>query len=84
MFLDTAADMDGDTRLEDGSIDTAGRWEYGRLEIFARGFWSNVCNEDNFPPDSVKVACKALGYAGGTVLTKTSRRFSFVRLSDLM
>lgn len=65
------AGMDGATRLVDGSADTQGQFEYGRLEIFARGFWSNVCNNDRFTPDSAQVACKALGYDGGAALRFT-------------
>ena len=63
--------MDGATRLADGSADPGGRFEYGRLEIFARGFWSNVCNNGRFTPDSAQVACRALGYDGGAVLRFT-------------
>lgn len=65
------AEMDGATRLVDGSADPAARYEYGRLEIFARGFWSNVCNNDRFTPDAAQVACRALGYDGGAALRFT-------------
>ena len=72
--------MDGVTRLVDG---TAGPgYEYGRLEIFERGFWSNVCNNDRFTPDAALVACKALGYDGGAALRFTqsyARSLSQVR-----
>lgn len=57
--------MDGATRLVDGSTDPQGQFEYGWLEIFAQGFWSNICNNDRFTPDSAQVACRALGYDGG-------------------
>ena len=63
--------MDGSTRLANGSTDAVQRYEYGRLEIFARGFWSNVCNNNRFTPDSAKVACRALGYDGGVALRFT-------------
>lgn len=43
-------------------------FEYGRLEIFARGFWSNVCRAGRFTPDAAQVACRALGYDGGAAL----------------
>ena len=58
--------MDGSTRLMNGSAGPG--YEYGRLEIFERGFWSNVCNEGRFTPDAAQVACRALGYDGGAVL----------------
>ena len=64
-----SAEMDGMTRLVDGSAGPG--FEYGRLEIFARGFWSNVCNKDRFTPDAALVACKALGYGGGAALRFT-------------
>lgn len=63
------ADMDGRTRLVDGSSGV--NFEYGRLEIFARGFWRNICQTDGFTPDSAKVACRALGYDGGAALQIT-------------
>ena len=40
-------------------------YEYGRLEIFLRGFWSNICDLDSFTPASGQVACRILGYDGG-------------------
>ena len=61
--------MDGITRLVDGSAGAG--YEYGRLEIFERGFWSNVCNNDRFTPDAAEVACRALGYDGGAALRFT-------------
>ena len=77
------AEMEGVTRLVDG---TAGPgYEYGRLEIFMRGFWSNVCNNDRFTPDAAQVACKALGYDGGAALRFTQpyvRSLSQVRHSS--
>ena len=62
-------EVDGSTRLGDGSAGPG--YEYGRLEIFERGFWSNVCNNDRFTPDSAHVACRALGYDGGASLRFT-------------
>ena len=64
-----SAGMDGMTRLVDGRAGPS--YKYGRLEIFERGFWSNVCNNDRFTPDSASVACKALGYDGGAALRFT-------------
>ena len=63
------AEMDGVTRLVDGSAGPG--YEYGRLEIFVSGFWSNVCNNDRFTPDAAEVACRALGYGGGAALRFT-------------
>ena len=78
--------MDGATRLVEGSADPVARYEYGRLEIFARGFWSNVCNNDRFTPDAAQVACRALGYDGGAALRFTqsyANSLSQVRVNDL-
>ena len=58
--------MDGSVRLASGGEGPG--YEYGRLEVFLRGFWSNVCNMDGFTPDSAQVACRALGFAGGASL----------------
>lgn len=60
------AELDGSTRLVDGSSGV--NFEYGRLEIFARGFWSYVCQDGGFTPDSAQVACRALGYDIGAAL----------------
>lgn len=60
------ADMDGALRLEDGAA--GAMFEYGRLEIFLRGFWSNICDVEAFSPDSAQVACRVLGYDGGSAL----------------
>lgn len=43
-------------------------FRYGRLEIFMRGFWSNVCAADFFTPAAAQVACSALGFQGGAAL----------------
>lgn len=53
-------------RLVEGEKTSA--FEYGRLEIFLNGFWSNICDIESFTPDSAQVACSILGYAGGTSL----------------
>ena len=61
--------MEGMTRLMGGT--SGDGYEYGRLEIFARGFWSNVCNSGRFTPAAAQVACRALGYDGGASLRFT-------------
>ena len=43
-------------------------YEYGRLDIFLRGLWRAVCDEDRFTPDAALVACAALGFDGGAAL----------------
>lgn len=40
-------------------------FEYGRLEVFLRGFWSNICDQPRFTPEAAQVACSILGYDGG-------------------
>lgn len=65
------AAMDGSTRLVDGGADPQGEFEYGRLEIFERGFWSNICSNGRFTPEAAQVACRALGYDGGAPLRFT-------------
>ena len=63
-----SAEMDGQIRLADGGSGSG--YQYGRLEVFLRGFWSAVCNgeDENFTPDSAQVACKILGFEGGASL----------------
>lgn len=47
----------------------AGRgYEIGRLEIFRKGFWSNICDSRGFTPQAAMVACRILGYDGGASL----------------
>ena len=58
--------MDGSLRLQGGEAGPS--YEYGRLEIFLRGFWSNICSVEAFTPDSARVACSALGFDGGASL----------------
>eukprot|EP00892_Ulva_mutabilis_P004922 jgi/Ulvmu1/2801/UM141_0009.1 len=43
----------------------AAEYMYGRLEVFLRGFWRNVCPTERFTPASAHVACRQLGYDGG-------------------
>lgn len=58
--------MEGALRLMDGEAGPG--YEYGRLEIFLRGFWSNICDSNGFTPQSARVACTILGYDGGASL----------------
>ena len=53
---------EGELRLRDG--DSASD---GRLEIFHEGEWGTVCNDGFGTPDAT-VACRQLGYAGGSSL----------------
>ena len=57
--------MDGQLRLMEGGAGAG--FEFGRLEIFLRGFWSNICSgeSESFTQDSAQVACRLLGYDGG-------------------
>lgn len=57
---------DGEVRLEGGEL--AEEHAYGRLEVFLRGFWSDVCSTEKFTPASARVACRQLGYDGGAGL----------------
>lgn len=53
-------------RLMGGESGTG--YEYGRLEIFMHGFWSNICSRTVFSPDSTRAACQELGFDGGAAL----------------
>ena len=59
-------------------------YEYGRLEIFIRGFWSTICDSNGFTPDSALVACRALGFDGGVVLQLRSVRCRCFRCSTCL
>lgn len=54
--------MDGETTPEFG---------YGTLQIFLNGLWGQVCSQESLTPDAAQVACKNLGYDGGTELFTT-------------
>eukprot|EP00892_Ulva_mutabilis_P007859 jgi/Ulvmu1/5445/UM223_0006.1 len=58
-------DMDGSIRLMDGRTEPG--FEYGRLEIFLRGFWSTICSSAS--AEFASVSCRILGYDGGASLT---------------
>ena len=64
-YVVVRADMDGQLRLMEGGAGAG--FEFGRLEIFMRGFWSNICSGESelFTQDSAQVACRLLGYDGG-------------------
>ena len=51
--------VSGDLRLIDPSGSTGSR--FGRLEVYYRGQWGTVC-DDNFSPNDAKVACSQLGF----------------------
>lgn len=65
-----SAGMNGRLRLVAGRGSVSEGFAFGRLEVFLRGFWSNICSDVQtpFPPESAKVACRGLGYDGGEPL----------------
>ena len=65
----SCAAMEGQLRLQDGQSGPG--YEYGRLEVFRRGFWGDVSGKNSFTPESAQVACMNLGFDGGTVLRFT-------------
>eukprot|EP00892_Ulva_mutabilis_P008499 jgi/Ulvmu1/6020/UM260_0004.1 len=65
-FSNVDPDLEGRLRLTDGQVGVA--YEYGRLELFLRGFWRAICDLDSFTPASANVACSILGYDGGAPL----------------
>ena len=65
--------MEGQVRLADGQSGPG--YEYGRLEVFRRGFWGNVGVAGATTPvndaltlASTQVACSDIGFDGGAVL----------------
>ena len=46
-------------------------YEYGRLEVFLNGLWSDICSDTQFTPNSAALACRLLGYSGGSRLLFT-------------
>ena len=64
----TVDDNTGDIRLVDGARTTAdGDPCEGRLEIYYDGEWGTIC-DDFWSVEDANVACRQLGFAGGTVL----------------
>eukprot|EP00892_Ulva_mutabilis_P012491 jgi/Ulvmu1/9614/UM054_0044.1 len=60
-------ERDGQLRLMGGEAGPG--FEYGRLEIFLRGFWSNICDAGGFSAAAAQVACRALGFSSGSSLS---------------
>eukprot|EP00892_Ulva_mutabilis_P005582 jgi/Ulvmu1/3396/UM016_0012.1 len=65
-FTSPDSAREGNLRLQDG--DSGPGYEYGRLEIFLRGFWSTICDNSGFTPDTAVLACSLLGFDGGAAL----------------
>ena len=67
-------DEPGDLRLVDGTeTDGAGNLCEGRLEIYYDGQWGTIC-DDYWTKENADVACRVLGFAGGSV-EDFSRRY---------
>ena len=70
-------DNTGDLRLVDGTLTTEdGTPCEGRLEIYYDGKWGTIC-DDYWTEDDADVACRALGFAGGSVEEWSTFRNSF-------
>ena len=59
-------EVEGRLRLMEGGSGPG--FQYGRLEVFIRGFWSSVCDKNGFTPDAAQVACRQLGFGGGAAM----------------
>ena len=57
-------------RLVDGGADTAGAWEYGRLEVLINSVYTIVGERSNsdIGRRGAQVACRSLGFAAGAQL----------------
>ncbi len=63
----TVDDNTGDLRLVDGTLTTEdGEPCEGRLEIYYDGQWGTIC-DDYWTEEDADVACRALGFSGGSV-----------------
>ncbi len=71
----TIEDNTGDLRLMDGTLtDGAGNLCEGRLEIYYDGQWGTIC-DDYWTKPNADVACRALGFAGGSIEEGFSRKY---------
>eukprot|EP00892_Ulva_mutabilis_P005495 jgi/Ulvmu1/3317/UM154_0009.1 len=63
----------GDLRLNDGETSDDGLTELGRLEVFNEGGWGVICDRfgriRTFGEEEAQVACRALGFPGGTFIS---------------
>ena len=70
-------DDTGELRLLDGTRTTTdGRPCEGRLEIYINGQWGTIC-DDYWNDEEADVACRQLGFAGGSVVEASRFRSSF-------
>ena len=75
-------DNTGDLRLVDGTLtDGAGNLCEGRLEIYYDGQWGTIC-DDYWTKPNADVACRALGFAGGSVENYNRFRNSYFPPGD--
>ena len=79
---ETVDDNTGDLRLVDGTMtDADGSPCEGRLEIYYDGEWGTICN-DYWTEGNADVACRALGFVGGSVEDWIRFRSSFFPSGD--
>ena len=71
----TVYDNTGDLRLVEGTLtDGAGNPCEGHLEIYYDGQWGTIC-DDYWDKENADVACRALGFAGGSIEDGFSRKY---------